>query len=163
MSGAFTISWTVLDNAQNVFGRRLIILVAVLMGLTALAASVAPPPETARRARPTPTAPPVASSPTPTAGTAPASAGVVTRHIDATTPRAPVTITVPRGDTLQLAVDVGAPDTVVLDDLDLQAATPGSPAQFELLADTPGEFPLRLLEAERALGVIRVSAASAAR
>jgi hypothetical protein len=140
------------------FGRRLIILVAVLMGLTALAASVAPPPQT-RRPAASPTPPPASTAPAPP----PASAGVVTRHLDATTPGAPVTIRVARGDTLELAVDVSEPDTVALDDLDLQAATPGSPARFELLADTPGEFPLRLLEAERALGVIRVSAASAAR
>ena len=31
------------------FGRRILVLVAVLMGLTALAASVAPPPQPLRR------------------------------------------------------------------------------------------------------------------
>jgi hypothetical protein len=145
-----------------VFGRRLIILVAVLMGLTALAASVAPPPDSTRRNTPAGTPQP---SPSPTASppTSQAGAGVVSRHVDAARQRAPVTITVPQGSTLELAVDVAGPETVALDDVDLQAAAPGSPARFELLADTPGDLPLRLLEAERALGVVRVSAASPAR
>jgi hypothetical protein len=143
-----------------VFGRRLIILVAVLMGLTALAASVAPPPDPNRRPTGRDAPPQGAATPAPTPATR---ARVVTRHIDVAGRRAPVRITVAEGDTLELAVDVDAPDTVALDDLDLQPAAPGSPARFELLADTPGEFPLRLLEAQRALGVIRVSAASAAR
>jgi hypothetical protein len=144
-----------------VFGRRLIIIVAVLMGLTALAASVAPPPETARRGGPS-----AGASPTPTpAPTGPVTgAGTVTRRIDAADLRSPVTITVPRGALLlALEVAVGRPDTVALGDASLEAAAPGSPARFDLLADTPGELPLRLLEAERPLGVVRVSAASAAR
>jgi hypothetical protein len=143
-----------------VFGRRLIILVAVLMGLTALAASVAPPPQPNRRPDGRDAPQPRAATPLPTPA---GRVAVVTRHVDGSRRLAPVRITLAQGDTLELAVDVGAPDTVALDDLDLQAAAPGSPARFEWLADAPGEFPLRLLEAERVLGVIRVSAASAAR
>jgi hypothetical protein len=143
-----------------VFGRRLIILVAVLMGLTALAASVAPQPDGGRRDRAQSTPQP---APSPTPSPPAREAGVVSRHVDARRARTPVTISVPQGSTLELAVDVGGPETVALDDVDLQAAAPGSPARFELLADTPGDIPLRLLEAERALGVVRVSAASPAR
>ena len=88
---------------------------------------------------------------------------MISRHVDATQARGPITIRVPRGSMLELAVDVAGPETVALDDVDVQAAAPGSPARFELLADTPGDLPLRLVEAERALGVIRVSAASPAR
>jgi hypothetical protein len=143
-----------------VFGRRLIILVAVLMGLTALAASVAPPPDPQRRDGRQGAGSP---TPTPTAGQTAAQAVVIDRRIDATSEARAVTVDVPQGATLELEVDVGAPDTVALGDLDLEAAAPGSPARFEWLADAPGEFPLRLLEAERSLGVIRVSAASAAR
>jgi hypothetical protein len=143
-----------------VFGRRLIILVAVLMGLTALAASVAPPPDPQRRNSTQNDGSPTA---TPTPPETTAQAPVIDRRIDATTAGEPVTVDVPRGAMLELEVEVGAPDTVALGDGELEAAAPGSPARFELLADTPGEFPLRLLEAERTLGVVRVSAASAAR
>jgi hypothetical protein len=144
------------------FGRRMIILVAVLMGLVALAASVAPPPRTDRGpaagSTPTPSATPAATLPPDASGP-----GVETRRVDATRHGPPVTILVRQGTTLDLQVDVGAPDTVVLGDLKLEAATEASPAQFELYADRTGEYPLRLLGAGRVLGVVRVSAASAAR
>jgi hypothetical protein len=136
-----------------VFGRRLLILVAVLMGLTALAASIAPPPQRGARV-------PAVGSPAP----APATTGepredsdVITRTIDASDPGAPVRIDVPRGHTLELTVSVDAPDSVAFGDVDLDAADAGSPAQFELYADLPGEYPLRLLDAERELGVVRVT------
>jgi hypothetical protein len=135
------------------FGRRLLILVAVLMGLTALAASVAPPPPRGGRTPP-------ATSPTQTP--APASAdgpepGVMSRSVDAGGPGLPVRIDVPRGHTLELTVTVKGPDSVSFGSLDVDAADVGSPAQFELYADLPGEYPLRLVEAGRRLGVVRVT------
>jgi hypothetical protein len=143
------------------FGRRILILVLVLMGLTALATTVAPPPETARRTTGVTPTPSATDTPAPLADAA--RPAVVTRAVDATTEAAPVRIDVPADGTLELTVTVSAPDTVVLGDLDLEPATPESPAQLRLFAAPPGDYPLRLLEAQRDLGVVRVSAASAAR
>jgi hypothetical protein len=132
----------------------MLILVAVLMGLTALAASVSPPPDTTRRNGPTTAGSPTAAqAPAPT----PAEAGVLARTVDAGTLRQPVRIHVARGATLELTVTVAAPDTVALGDLDLEVAAPDSPAQFQLYADAPGNYPLRLVEAQRELGSVRVA------
>jgi hypothetical protein len=133
----------------------MLILVAVLMGLTALAASVSPPPDTARR-----NGRAAVSSPTPTAAAPaaalPAEAGVVTRTVDAAGLSEPVRIDVPRGALLDLTVSVGEPDTVALGELRLDAAAPESPAQFQLFADAPGNYPLQLVESQRELGSVRV-------
>lgn len=138
------------------FGRRLLILVAVLMGLTALAASIAPPPDRTRE-RPAPESrPPRATEPAPTPSAAPET-GVLSRRVDARRRHQPVRIEVPLDRTLRLTVVVGGPDSVALGDLQIDAADPASPAMFELLADTPGRYPLRLIGADRMLGVVRVS------
>jgi hypothetical protein len=83
--------------------------------------------------------------------------GVIARTLDADGPGVPVRIDVPRGHTLELTVAVDAPDSVAFGDLDLDAADAGSPAQFELYADLPGEYPLRLVDAGRQFGVVRVT------
>jgi hypothetical protein len=135
-------------------GRRLLILVAVLMGLTALAASVTPQPQTRRgevAGTPTPT-----PSPTPAASAAPATQGVVVRHIDASRAHAPVTIEVARGQRLELRVTVTGADAVSLDDLEIEAADVRSDAVLELFADAPGSYPVRLLSG-RTIGTVRVS------
>jgi hypothetical protein len=133
-----------------VFGRRLLILVAVLMGLMAVVASFAPPPQRGART-------PSAASPTPSPTGAPGSASdVIARRIDAGGPDVPVRIDVPSGHTLELTVSVAGPDSVAFGDLDVDAADAGSPAQFELYADLPGEYPLTLVNAGRRIGVVRV-------
>ena len=135
-------------------GRRLLIIVAVLMGLTALAASVAPPPETTRRDR-------TGASPTPSATTpAPLTAGAPERTVtlDAATGGGRVDLT--SGDLVSLRVTSDVADTVVIDGLaDDQAVDRDSPAVFDIYADVPGHYPVRLLEADRTVGELVVSAA----
>jgi hypothetical protein len=58
----------------------------------------------------------------------------------------PVVITV-KGDAL---------DTVSLGEIGTKTVEPASPARFELLADTPGRYPLDLLEAGRRIGMLEV-------
>jgi hypothetical protein len=135
------------------FSRRLLILVAVLMGLTALAASIAPPPERGRRPGATPTATPTPPA-EPSAG---AGSSVVARHLDTTRGTSEPRIDLRVGQTLELTVDVGAPDAVELDDLAIEAADAGSPAEMQLLADTPGTYALRLVQSGRRVGVVRVT------
>jgi hypothetical protein len=135
-----------------VLGRRLVILVAVLMGLTALAASVAPPPDRPRRGASSPS-----PSPTPDPSTAPTGAPrevalVLDQGVE------PPVVHAVSGDSIQLDVKAETVDSVVIDGLDAVAAVaPDSPAHFELFADAPGRYPIRLLDGGVTLGRLVIS------
>jgi hypothetical protein len=140
------------------FARRLLVLVAVLMGLTALAASLSPPPEPIRRgasagATPTP-APPAAPT-----RAAPGAAGEVVRaRISASAAALPRVVRAMRDDLVELVVAGDVVDTVAIDGLPvLEPIDPDSPVRLELYADRPGRFPIRLLDAGRRIGTLRVS------
>jgi hypothetical protein len=126
-----------------VLGRRFLILVAVLMGLTALAASVAPrqpvTPEEGRESTPTP-AP--AASPT-----------LTTVEKTLTTSEGDTRVSVREGELVELTVTGPERDSVsVLGRID--AIDPTTPARFSLLAAEPGEHPIELLEADRRIGTL---------
>jgi hypothetical protein len=125
-------------------GRRFLILVAVLMGLTALAASVAPrqpvTPEQRREATPTPVAP--AGTPT-----------LVTVEKRISTVDADARVSVREGDLVELTIAGPERDSVLLLDR-MDTIHPDSPARFSLLADEPGEYPIELLEADRRIGTL---------
>ena len=130
--------------ARCVLARRLLIALAVLMGLTALAAGVAP-------RRPVPggfgaEAPPVAS-----AGQPPRP---LERVLDADAAGQRVRARVGQPVVIEVRTDVL--DTVSLAEYGNQPAEPDSPARFELLADTPGRYAIDLLEAGRRIGVLEV-------
>ena len=125
-------------------GRRFLILVAVLMGLTALAASVAPrQPVDGERRESTPTPAP-AGSPT---------VAVVEKTLS--TSEGDARVAVREGDLVQLTVTGSERDSVkVLDRID--AIDPVAPARFSLLAGAPGEHPIELVEAGRQVGTLVV-------
>jgi hypothetical protein len=138
-------------------GRRLLVLMAVLLGLTALAAALAPRPTVA------PQRGGLGASPTPAPSTASPASGpsqVVTRTLSAdegagrggtNTVRARV------GDTIRLSVHGDVLDAVELQGLgQIAALEPGSPAHFEFIADEGGEHPIVLLDADRRIGVLDV-------
>jgi hypothetical protein len=151
------------SRLNPMFGRRILVLVAVLMGLTALAASLAPPPESVRRpgaaAGPSPT--PSATS-APEAEPAPAPsvrARTVTARLYADRGIAPGRVTAAQGDTVRLQITGNTIDTVVIDGLAvMEPIDPDSPVQLELFADTPGSYPIRLLDANRRIGALRITA-----
>jgi hypothetical protein len=126
-----------------VLGRRFLILVAVLMGLTALAASVAPrQPVDSERREATPTPAPTEPS------TAPA---VVEKTL--TTSEGDTRVTVNEGDLVELTVTGPERDGVlVLGRID--ALDPVSPARFSLLAGAPGEHPIELVDEGRRIGTL---------
>jgi hypothetical protein len=140
------------------FARRLLVLVAVLMGLTALAASLSPPPGQIRGASsPSPT-------PTPAVSAAPGgpepegAAGVVHARISASGAALPRVVRAVRDDLVELVVAGDVVDTVAIDGLAvLEPIDPDSPARVELYADRPGRFAIRLLEADRQIGTLRIS------
>jgi hypothetical protein len=62
------------------------------------------------------------------------------------------------GDAVTLQVSADVVDTVVIDGLDaVETVAPDSPAQFDLFADAPGSYPIRLLDADRELGELVIS------
>jgi hypothetical protein len=126
--------------------RRLLLLAAVLMLLTALAASIAPRDLTG------------GDDPEPAASDLPAGT-TVAREIPAAPEAAPARVAVSRGDTLELEVFGDMLDSVLLERLDqIDAIEPSTPARFNILIDAPaGSYPIRLVEADRRIGSIVIS------
>ena len=119
--------------------RRLLLFTAVLLLLATLAAGVAPQ-------RPLP--PPPAS-------TIPADPGeprTVERRISADASGG-TTVRVDRGEILELEVSGRVLDSVLLEGLDrMDAIEPRTPARYNVLAEHPGTYPIRLVAADRRIG-----------
>lgn len=134
-------------------GRRLLVLFAVLLGLTALVTSLAPRPTVRQGGLGTPTA---TSTPSPTQVRERSRRIVRTISADAGRPRARVLAR--EGDVLALTVRGDVLDSVEIAGLGkLESVEPGSPARFEMLLDHRGEFRVTLLDAQRAVGLIEVA------
>ena len=131
--------------------RRLLLLAAVLMLLTAVAASIAPRDLTG------------GDEGGPVRGPDDLPAGdTVTREIPSA-PGSDSRIAVSRGDTLELEVSVEASgdlrDAVLIERLDrIDPIDPTTNARFNLLIDAPaGTYPIRLIEDDRRIGAIVIS------
>jgi hypothetical protein len=145
-------------RVDDVLGRRLLVLFAVLLGLTALVTSLAPRPTVQPdRADPAVTAP--AATPSPSSSH-PASRRIErTISADAGRPRARVRARA--GDVLALTVRGDLLDGVQIAALGkLEPVEPGSPARFEMLLDRPGDYRVTLVDAKRAVGLIEVAGTS---
>jgi hypothetical protein len=131
----------------DVLAQRLLILVVVLIGLAVVAAALNPGVRTAPpAAQPAPAL--EAQDPTPPA--------TVARTLDSAEPAR--TIAVDQGDDVQLTVRVTDLDSVAIPDLgELQAATPDSPAEFDIRADRAGSYPIELGDGTE-IGTLRVTA-----
>jgi hypothetical protein len=142
-------------------GRRFLLLVAVLMGLTALAASVAPRDPTVREDRSERRAP--APSPSPSAqpeateGDAPPGTRTVTHTVSADA--APRRVTATEGDLVELEVTSSRLANIRLID-EIEPAEPRSSARFHLLAERPGKHPITVLESGRRIGTLEIRAGS---
>jgi len=125
--------------------RRLLLLAAVLMLLTALAASIAPRDLAGEDDPPVPRG--ALPAGTTIAEEIPSEAGADSR------------IAVSRGDTLELEVTGNTLDTVLLERLDrIDPIDLTTPARFNLVIDAPaGSYPIRLVEADRRIGSIVIS------
>jgi hypothetical protein len=124
--------------------RRLLLLVAALMLLTALAAGLAPAPQVNEAPPAERPALPVGQ---PVTETIPADPGADTH------------VVVRRGDLLQLEVTGDTLDSVLIERLDrMDAIDPTTPARFEMLVDAPaGVYPIRLVDADRRIGSIEIT------
>jgi hypothetical protein len=143
-------------------GRRLLLLVAVLMGLTALAASVAPRNTGTDEPATPPGRPGTVAEPTTTpelspAAPTPAEGDVVEETLSAAEGASPVRVRARPGQTVKLEIQGQVFDEVVLTGLDrVEAIAPEAPARFEIYTDQTGRFEIRLLQANRRLGELLV-------
>jgi hypothetical protein len=134
--------------------RRLLILAAVLLGLGALAASLAPR-DLRGPGRPTT----ITTVVRPPALPAPAGRDLAL-SLDADAAR-PGTVLARVGDHVRLTVRAAAPDAVSIPALgQVQPVDPYSPAQFDFVADRPLASPITLQQTGRRVGTLRIAAAS---
>jgi hypothetical protein len=139
-------------------GRRLLVVFAVLLGLTALATSLAPRPTARDGAGTQPAATPTR---TPVPERSESASRRIERTISADAGRPRARVRARAGDVLSLTVRGDVLDGVQIPALGkLEPIEPGSPARFEMLLDTPGEYRVSLLDAKRAVGTIEVAATS---
>jgi hypothetical protein len=122
-------------------GRRFLILVAVLMGIAALAASLTPRQPVSQQER-------REASPTPDPSGTPT---LATIEKDLTTSQADLTVN--EGDLVELTISGPERDSVMLLDR-MDTIDPDSPARFSLVAGEPGEYPIELVEADRQIGTL---------
>ena len=129
-------------------GRRFLIVVVVLMGLTAVAASLAPRQPVPRDQR--------AAQPTPTASAPEVAADGPTRLRTITTTGGPKRVVLERGDLLELTVEGGTElDSVSLRD-EIEPITPEADAIFTVYGDVPGEYAIMLEGEQREIGTLIV-------
>jgi hypothetical protein len=127
------------------------LIVLALVGLLVLVVTIAPPEGTDRDAS-TATATPVPrgellSDP---------DAFDITETLSGTAGAAERTVVAELGDRVQITVEAPRPDSVALGSLDVESVEAGYPARFELLADTPGNYPLVLVNEARQIGMLEV-------
>jgi hypothetical protein len=134
--------------------RRLLILMLVLLAVSTLAAALVPPQaqreETTRRTE-------TAGKGSKRAGKDRSQSGRLVKRTIEVRPRGAETIDLRRGDQLALTVRSGPADQVEIPAFGLiEDVAPDDPARFDLLPDRTGLFSVRLLEARRTIGRIRV-------
>lgn len=127
--------------------RRLVIVMLILLGISTLAAALVDPPETGddeAATEPPPSPPP---------------GGELIRKRIRAEERRPTVIRIEVGDQLDLTVTSGRADEVEIPALGLlQFVAPLAPARFDLFAREEGSYVIRLLDADRAIGRIEVTA-----
>ncbi len=132
--------------------RRLVIVMLMLLGVSTLAAALAPPRSERTASTSTTTSTTQATPPTPAGGE------LVRGTIDAQAKRQQ-RIRIGLGDQLSLEVRSTRVVQVEIARLGLtDSAAPLSPARFDLLAERQGSFEVRLQESRREIGVIEVRA-----
>jgi hypothetical protein len=128
------------------------LIVLALVGLMVLVVTVSPPDQAVRNRTPAATATPNPQ----TASLSDPDAFDVSETFSATAGAAERTVDAEVGDRVEITVEGSTADSVALGDLAVEGFEAGFPARFELLADTPGTYPLVLLNEERRIGALEV-------
>ena len=133
--------------------RRTTWIVLALLGVMVLVVTISPPdrsPESGSTASVTPTA---------TASAEPLTspdAFDVTMKLSTARDAAKKTVDAEVGDHVEILVEGAEPDSVAFGEVSVEDVDANTPASFELLADTPGTYPLVLLSDNRTLGTLEV-------
>jgi hypothetical protein len=127
------------------------LIVLALVGSMVLVVTVAPPNSGTRRdAQPAVTPSPL------TASLSDPDAFDVSETLSAAPGTRPKTVEAEIGDKVEIIVEGSAIDSVALGDLSMEDVEAGVPARFELLADTPGSYPLVLVNEGRQIGTLEI-------
>lgn len=134
--------------------RRLLIVMLVLLFVSTLAAALVPPrdrdEQTGSGTASTPESQPATTTEEPSGRALAASVDADSKRVDVVPLRV--------GDQLSLQVRYGKPDQVEIPAFGLISAVgPDAPALFDILAEDPGRFRVRLLQRGRSAAVIEVS------
>src|SRR5690349_20908237 len=138
-------------SSYGVMTRRMTLLVLALVGLMVLVVTVSPPDTGVRGgAQETPT-----PSPRTTDLTDP-DAFDVTATLSSAAGEKPKKVEALLGDRVEITVNGTEPDSVELGELHTEPVEAGLPARFVLLADTPGSYPVRLVDEDRQIGTLEI-------
>jgi hypothetical protein len=127
------------------------VILLSLLGLMVLVVTFAPPQTPVRsgaESTPTATAPP--------ANLTDPDAFDVKETLSAAPGAKGQTVEAELGDRVQVTVEGEGPDSVQLGELFTQTVETGDPARFELLAETPGAYPLVLVNENRRIGTLEI-------
>ena len=132
--------------------RRMTLLILALLGLMVLVVTVSPPDSNVRSgadatATPSPGALEPLSDP---------DAFDVSETLSAAADAKPKSVQATLGDRVEIVVNGTEPDSVGLGELQTEPVEAGQPARFVLLAETPGTYPLVLIEEARRIGTLEV-------
>jgi len=128
-------------------------IVLALLGLMVFVVTVAPPDRNSKNGST------ASVTPTPTAGSEPLTdpdAFDVTMELSTAPGSASKTVDAEIGDRVRIVIDGAEPDSVALGDVSVEDVDADTPAEFELLADAQGTYPLILLSDKRRLGTLEV-------
>ena len=139
--------------------RRLLILLLVMLGISTLAAALAPVKSDRDSTTTETTGTETAATATDPAASVPAAtnAGLFKYTLDADAKNEkPIQLYV--GEELQLTVTSKLFDQISIPELgQVQAVSPDGPADFDLFFDEAGDYAVRLVDEDRKVGVLKVS------
>jgi hypothetical protein len=127
------------------------LIVLALVGSMVLVVSVAPPDSGTRKGAQSTATP----APLPASLSDP-DAFDVSETLSTAPGIAPKTVEAEVGDKVEIIVEGTAIDSVALGDLSMEDVEADMPARFELLADTPGSYPLVLVNEGRQIGTLEI-------
>jgi hypothetical protein len=127
------------------------LIVLALVGSMVLVVTVAPPDSGTRKgAQSTATPSPLAAS------LSDPDAFDVSETLSAAPGATARTVEAEIGDKVEIIVEGPVIDSIALGDLSMEDVEADVPARFELLADTPGAYPLVLVNEERRIGTLEI-------
>src|SRR5688500_2176958 len=126
--------------------RRMMLVVLAVMGVMVLVVTAAPPDPAVEETSRAPRAPQLSDP----------DAFDVTATLSAEPGRPEQTIEAELGDRVEIVVEGSQLDSVALGEVRFESIEKDLPARFEFLAETPGSYPLVLLNEDRRIGSLEI-------